>query len=98
MPVLRRELARSRRQKARLAIAMLDLDQFKAYNDAHGHPAGDDLLQRVLGRTEAIRSSDVLARSGGDEFRDHAAGCPPEVARGHAASPACWGRRRSHLP
>lgn len=93
MQELRREMARSRRQATPLTIAMLDLDRFKAYNDAHGHPAGDDLL-RLVARSwsEAVRASDVLARYGGDEFAITFPGCSPElaltvVARVRAATP-----------
>jgi diguanylate cyclase (GGDEF)-like protein len=51
------------------ALLMLDLDAFKAYNDAHGHPAGDTLLGRVAATmVDAVRSHDVVYRYGGDEF------------------------------
>jgi diguanylate cyclase (GGDEF)-like protein len=51
------------------ALIMLDLDAFKAYNDTHGHPAGDALLVRIANAMrEAIREDDRVYRYGGDEF------------------------------
>jgi diguanylate cyclase (GGDEF)-like protein len=51
------------------AVLMLDLDAFKRFNDAHGHPAGDGLLVEIAaGMTRATRESDRLYRYGGDEF------------------------------
>jgi diguanylate cyclase (GGDEF)-like protein len=53
----------------RLAVLMMDLDSFKAYNDRHGHPAGDDLLHRAATSIYgAARSEDRVYRYGGDEF------------------------------
>jgi diguanylate cyclase (GGDEF)-like protein len=52
-----------------LAVIILDLDHFKAYNDANGHPAGDSLLRHLVSTWSArIRPSDLLARYGGEEF------------------------------
>ena len=64
-----RELARAERTRRPLALVVLDLDHFKRYNDAHGHPAGDRALQRVAMILEDItRSVEVTARIGGEEF------------------------------
>ena len=66
---LPREISRSKRAGKPLAIALVDLDFFKEYNDAHGHPAGDRLLKEAAAawRSE-LRDVDLLARTGGDEF------------------------------
>ena len=64
-----RELARSERTRRPLALIVLDLDLFKLYNDAHGHPAGDEALRRVASILEdSTRSVEVTARIGGEEF------------------------------
>lgn len=52
-----------------LCVVVLDLDRFKAYNDAHGHPAGDALLATAAGAwRRELRPTDALARYGGEEF------------------------------
>ncbi|MBT0960447.1 GGDEF domain-containing response regulator [Denitromonas iodatirespirans] len=58
------------RQNQPLALIMADVDHFKAYNDHHGHAAGDDCLRRVAQalRQEVKRAGDLLARFGGEEF------------------------------
>jgi diguanylate cyclase (GGDEF)-like protein len=63
------EAAAARREGTTLALMFVDLDQFKAINDTHGHAAGDELLIAVS-RTlkETVRESDVVCRMGGDEF------------------------------
>ena len=66
---LPRELHRARRRNSPLCVAMLDLDDFKLFNDRFGHDAGDSLL-RELGRVlrEKLRKSDISCRYGGEEF------------------------------
>jgi diguanylate cyclase (GGDEF)-like protein len=67
--LLETELARAVRDRRPLSIAILDLDHFKAYNDQHGHPAGDQLLVTTAEAwRRALRATDVLARYGGEEF------------------------------
>ena len=64
-----REMARTRRCGGRLALVMIDLDDFKALNDRYGHMVGDRVLVhlvRVL--QDAMRPSDALCRFGGEEF------------------------------
>ena len=74
--LLHRELERRTRPLGRrgadsspLALLVLDIDDFKGINDAHGHQVGDVVLREAASRAGAIlRSTDTLARIGGDEF------------------------------
>jgi diguanylate cyclase (GGDEF)-like protein len=62
-------LTRAVREGQQFAIAMLDLDHFKRFNDTHGHPAGDRLLKETAAAwREQLRTGDLLARLGGEEF------------------------------
>jgi diguanylate cyclase (GGDEF)-like protein len=63
------EVARVQRQNSPLSILMLDLDHFKAINDAHGHQVGDDVLAECAQRLQSVlRKPAVLGRYGGEEF------------------------------
>jgi diguanylate cyclase (GGDEF)-like protein/PAS domain S-box-containing protein len=64
-----RAVAAASRYGRCLAVLFLDLDGFKGVNDTFGHSAGDEVLRQVAGRfASSLRSSDTLARMGGDEF------------------------------
>jgi diguanylate cyclase (GGDEF)-like protein/PAS domain S-box-containing protein len=76
-----RELNRIKRLEAQLAVIMMDLDHFKAYNDTYGHNAGDELLS-ALGRMlkSQIRGEDIACCYGGEEFLLIMPGTSLEVA------------------
>ena len=62
-------LAQSERNGATLSLILFDVDKFKQYNDAFGHPAGDDVLKGVARILQAMtRETDCAARYGGEEF------------------------------
>jgi diguanylate cyclase (GGDEF)-like protein/PAS domain S-box-containing protein len=62
-------MARSERETGLVAMLLIDLDDFKLVNDAHGHEVGDDLLVAVARRLrETLRPGSTIARLGGDEF------------------------------
>src|SRR5438874_2020864 len=66
---LEEEVARAERRQSALAVAFFDIDELKKVNDTYGHLAGNEVL-RMLGQTisEKVRTEDVPARYGGDEF------------------------------
>ncbi len=82
------------------ALAAIDVDHLKAVNDTHGHEAGDDLLRTVaIAIAAELRPSDLLARTGGDEFMVVMANCDETSAAAlgrrlkaaAAAAPFGWG-------
>lgn len=85
---LQQAMARARRSGAAVAVAFLDIDDFKAINNVHGHGCGDELLA-ALGRRiqDTVRDSDTACRPGGDEFvvvfdgLESPQACQPMVAR-----------------
>ena len=68
--LLEQEIRRARRYRLPLALIAFDIDRFRNINDAYGHPVGDMALRTVAATARALlRSSDVLVRSGGEEFQ-----------------------------
>lgn len=67
--MLQAELSRAMRYGGLFSVLLFDIDHFKAINDMYGHLAGDEVLRQVVGVVSAnIRTIDLLARYGGDEF------------------------------
>jgi len=78
---LEEEIQRADRMKLPLSLIIIDIDYFKQYNDNHGHPAGDKVLQqisRILRKN--IRGVDIAARYGGEEFAAILVDTTPEEA------------------
>jgi diguanylate cyclase (GGDEF)-like protein len=66
---LRRELERARRYRHTLSLLMIDVDDFKRFNDRFGHPAGDFALRKIADLLrKCARTTDIIARYGGEEF------------------------------
>ena len=80
--VLRRELARSRRENNSIGVIVADVDHFKKINDHYGHGAGDAALVAVVQRISAtLRPYDVIGRYGGEEFLIIAPGCDLDLTQ-----------------
>ena len=75
-------LAHASRSGRKVAVLLLDLDDFKWVNDTFGHRIGDSVLQEVAARLSArLRAADTIARSGGDEFTVISEVADPQGAR-----------------
>ena len=67
--IIEREVRRAGRHDLDLSVLAIDIDHFKAFNDLHGHDAGDDLLRAIGTYLQShVRAEDVVCRTGGEEF------------------------------
>jgi diguanylate cyclase (GGDEF)-like protein len=96
------ELARARREGSSVALVLLDLDDFKAINDTHGHACGDETLRAFsVALGEEVRAGDIACRTGGEEFAvilpntgpGEAAGCAERLLAAVRRTPAPAGIR-----
>ena len=97
--VTRKLLAVAHRSERPLAVAMIDIDHFKGFNDTYGHDVGDEVLREVAQALAGlVRGSDVVARLGGEEFCVVATNTPAADARGlfEALRQAVSARRIPH--
>src|SRR5690606_27540169 len=79
METLEREIARAEQHSGNLCILMIDVDQFKRFNDVYGHAGGDQVLKELsVLLTNATRGSDIASRYGGEEFCLVTLDCPLE--------------------
>ncbi|MDR3435804.1 GGDEF domain-containing protein [Telmatospirillum sp.] len=99
--VLRESIALSTREEQPLCLLMIDIDHFKAFNDAHGHQMGDNVLKLVARyMKECVKGRDTVARYGGEEFavvlphtRLDAAILAANIIRRHVAAKKVVNRR-----
>ena len=83
--VLEREIQRAARAHSSVGLVMLDLDNFKQFNDRYGHDAGDSVLRRLAhSLVSEVRHEDVVCRYGGEEFAVIMPSTAPETLRARA--------------
>ena len=81
MRLAEKELEKASRMAAHTCVIMLDVDHFKKINDNYGHPTGDEVLQRLSTILKSnVRTNDVVARMGGEEFIILLSNTPPQGA------------------
>jgi diguanylate cyclase (GGDEF)-like protein len=88
------------RQGRPVAVAMIDVDHFKLYNDHYGHPAGDEVLRRLASALrDGLGATDLVARYGGEEFTLVLPGATEATARtaGERALRACFDLGLEHV-
>ena len=93
------EWRRGMRERTPLSLLMIDADKFKSYNDTYGHPRGDNCLKQIAEAAQdaALRSGDLIARIGGEEFAVLLPGTSNEGAM-RLARDICAGVRARALP
>ena len=91
------ELNRASRQRYPMAVAMLDIDNFKRINDTYGHPVGDQALVEVAHRLRVLsRNYDLVGRYGGEEFLFGVLGATPDETR-HVVDRILHGMRTASI-
>lgn len=81
MRIAEKELEKATKMASHTCVIMLDVDHFKKINDNYGHPTGDEVLQRLSTILKSnVRTNDVVARMGGEEFIILLSNTPPQGA------------------
>jgi diguanylate cyclase len=81
MRIAEMELEKASKMASHTCVIMLDVDYFKKINDNYGHPTGDEVLQKLSGILKTnVRTNDIVARMGGEEFIILLANTPPQGA------------------
>ena len=82
MDAAQQKISSAKRHKSNLSLIMIDVDHFKAINDEHGHPAGDQILSKIGEIFNRFsRGEDIAARVGGEEFVIVLEHCPLDAAK-----------------
>lgn len=85
MQTLKNELTRAKKESKPTSLLIFDIDDFKLFNDAHGHPEGDRVLKEIADITKSCFSDvDTVSRYGGEEFVVILPDAPQDIALGNA--------------